>query len=228
MKHIFLTICCLAAGIISATYAEPLRYSITHYTAEDGLSQNTVMYMMQDRKGLMWLASWDGLNVFNGYEFTVYKALAGDHVNLSNNRILTIDADRYGYIWLLAYDYRVHRFDPRTERFEPISATGYEALNIKRITVLPSGSVWLHGDQDEAIRVTTDSVTHATTAEVYSSQSGLFPSQHCYLVHEDSDGNEWLLSDNGIGVIPRGGTTPERFFTASYKSREKNLFIDGL
>lgn len=223
MKHIFLTICCLAAGIISATYAEPLRYSITHYTAEDGLSQNTVMYMMQDHKGLMWLASWDGLNVFNGYEFTVYKALAGDHVNLSNNRILTIDADRYGYIWLLAYDYRVHRFDPRTEQFEPISATGYEALNIKRITVLPSGSVWLHGDQDEAIRVTTDSVTHATTAEVYSSQSGLFPSQHCYLVHEDSDGNEWLLSDNGIGVIPRGGTTPERFFTASYKSREKNL-----
>ena len=67
MKHIFLTICCLAAGIISATYAEPLRYSITHYTADDGLSQNTGMYMMQDRKGIMWLATWDGLNVFNGY-----------------------------------------------------------------------------------------------------------------------------------------------------------------
>lgn len=222
MKHFFLTIYFIVC-IIGAACAVPLRYSVTHYTTEDGLSQNTVMYIMQDKKGLMWLATWDGLNMFNGYEFTVYKALAGDHVNLSNNRIQTIEADRYGYIWLLAYDYRVHRFDPRTEQFEPIYATGYEALNIKKITVLPSGSVWLHGDHDEAIRVTTDSVSYATTAEVYSTQSGMFPSLHCYLVHEDYDGNEWLLSDNGIGVIPRGGTTPERFFTASSKSGGKNL-----
>ena len=184
MKHFFLTIYFIVC-IIGAACAVPLRYSVTHYTTEDGLSQNTVMYIMQDKKGLMWLATWDGLNMFNGYEFTVYKALAGDHVNLSNNRIQTIEADRYGYIWLLAYDYRVHRFDPRTEQFEPIYATGYEALNIKKITVLPSGSVWLHGDHDEAIRVTTDSVSYATTAEVYSTQSGMFPSLHCYLVHED-------------------------------------------
>ena len=222
MKHIFLTLC-LVASIIGAASAAPLRYSITHYTAEDGLSQNTVMYIMQDSKGLIWLATWDGLNMFNGYEFTVYKALAGDHVNLSNNRIQTIEADRYGYIWLLAYDYRVHRFDPRTEQFEPVCATGYEALNIKKITVLPGGSVWLHGDHDEAIRVTTDSVSHEIRTEVYSSQSGMFPSQRCFLVHEDNDGNEWLLSDNGIGVIARGSTTPERFFTASSKSSGKNL-----
>lgn len=222
MKKTFWTIYTLVCCLISGN-ASPVQYSATHYSTEDGLSQNTVMQMMQDSSGVMWLATWDGLNKFDGYHFTVYKALAGDHVDLSNNRIESIQPDRYGYLWLLAYDYRAHRFDPRTEKFTPIYASGYETLNIKKITVLPSGNVWLLGDHDEAIRVTTDPKTHATTTEVYSSRSGLSSSQHCYTVHEDSDGNEWILTDNGIGVIHKGENIPEQFFTASKKSDGQNL-----
>lgn len=51
MKHFFLTIYFIVC-IIGAACAVPLRYSVTHYTTEDGLSQNTVMYIMQDKKGL--------------------------------------------------------------------------------------------------------------------------------------------------------------------------------
>lgn len=222
MKKLLWTICAIACCLLHGN-ASPLRYSVTHYSTEDGLSQNTVMHMMQDEKGVLWLATWDGLNMFDGYHFTVYKAVAGDHVDLSNNRIESIEADRYDYIWLLAYDHRAHRFDPRTETFVPIIANGYEALNIKKITVLPSGSVWLLGDHDEAIRVTTDSVTHETTSEVYSSRSGIFSSQQCYRVHEDADGNEWMLTENGIGVIHKGNHVPEQFFTASQQSGEQNL-----
>ena len=46
----------------------------THYSSEDGLSQNTVMSILQDRKGNIWLATWDGINKFNGYSFKTYKA----------------------------------------------------------------------------------------------------------------------------------------------------------
>ena len=35
--------------------------SFTHYSTEDGLSQNTVMDILQDRQGNMWFTTWDGL-----------------------------------------------------------------------------------------------------------------------------------------------------------------------
>ena len=43
---------------------------------EDGteLSENTVMAMVQDHDGMLWFATWDGINRFDGYDFQVYKA----------------------------------------------------------------------------------------------------------------------------------------------------------
>lgn len=36
--------------------------------------------------------------------------------------------DCYGFLWLLTYDNRVHRFDPRTETFEQVPAAGEEEV----------------------------------------------------------------------------------------------------
>ncbi len=204
--------------------AAPLRYTVTHYSTEDGLSQNTVMYMKQDSRGVMWLATWDGLNAFDGYHFSVFKALAGDHVNLSNNRIETIDTDPYGYIWVLAYDYRAHRFDPRTQHFEPILIPGHESLNIKKITILKSGNIWLLGENDEAIRITTDSTTHHINTALYSALSGNTSSQRCYAIHEDCLGNEWLLTENGIGIIEHGSNFLEQHFSTAHTEQGQQAF----
>ena len=57
----------------------------THYSSEDGLSQNTVMSILQDRKGNIWLATWDGINKFNGYSFKTYKARLDNRIVLSHN-----------------------------------------------------------------------------------------------------------------------------------------------
>ena len=47
--------------------------------------------------------------------------------------------DRYGFLWLLTYDNRVHRFDPKTETFEQVPAAGEEgsAFNVHTIEVMP-------------------------------------------------------------------------------------------
>ena len=36
-----------------------LPHTFTQYTSEDGLSQNTIMSILQDDKGVMWFATWD-------------------------------------------------------------------------------------------------------------------------------------------------------------------------
>nr|WP_320057697.1 two-component regulator propeller domain-containing protein [uncultured Bacteroides sp.] len=185
----------------------------THYSSEDGLSQNTVMSVLQDRKGNMWFATWDGINKFNGYSFKTYKARQGNQITLTNNRVDYIYEDKYDYIWVQSYDNRAHRFNPRTDFFEQVPAMGEgTSFNITSINVLPNGTTWLLTENDGAIRVVTDPHTGKLNSAIYSLKSGLFPSQRVFGVHLDKAGNEWMLTDNGLGMIHSGAQTPVSYF----------------
>ena len=117
----------------------------THYSSEDGLSQNTVMSILQDQKGNLWFSTWDGINRFNGYAFKTYKARQGNLINLTNNRVDQMYEDSNGFLWLLTYDNRAHRFNPYTETFQQVPAADQVGsnFNISTITLFPHGIVWL-------------------------------------------------------------------------------------
>lgn len=196
----------------------------THYSSEDGLSQNTVMSMLQDRKGNLWFSTWDGINRFNGYTFKSYKARQGSFISLTNNRVDQMYEDKYGYLWLLTYDNRAHRFDPRTETFEQVPSAGEEgsSSNVHSIQVLPQGTVWLLTENDGAIRVKTHPKDNRLTVDIYSEKSGLFPASHVYKVYEDEIGHEWMLTDNGLGMLPLDQIKPISFFV---ETKERNTDI---
>ena len=44
-----------------------------HLTTEDGLSNNIVFDLIQDRFGFLWFATDDGLNRFDGYDFKIFR-----------------------------------------------------------------------------------------------------------------------------------------------------------
>ena len=94
----------------------------SHYSSEDGLSQNTVMSILQDKKGMMWFSTWDGINRFDGYTFKSYKASKKNQLPLINNRVDEMVEDGYGFLWLQTYAEQVYRFNPRTEDFELVPA----------------------------------------------------------------------------------------------------------
>ncbi len=188
--------------------------SFTHYSTEDGLSQTTVMSMLQDHKGNLWFATWDGINRFNGYSFMVYKARQGSYISLTNNRVDRFYEDINGCLWMQTYDNRAHRFDPRVETFEQVPAAGEEGsnFNVRDISVLANGVVWLLTDNDGAIRATTLPKTKQVSTSIYSVKSGLLPATYVYKVHLDANGNEWILTDNGLGMIRPGERTPVTYF----------------
>jgi len=72
----------------------------SHLTVDDGLSQSTVFSITQDKFGNMWFATYDGLNCYNGYYFTVYKHNSNDSTTISDNILRVVYADSRGEIWV--------------------------------------------------------------------------------------------------------------------------------
>lgn len=68
---------------------------------EDGLSYRHVTAVVQDHQGLMWIGTRDGLNKFDGYNFTVYSdRKTEDTPAISNNYVHDLSVDRNGKIWI--------------------------------------------------------------------------------------------------------------------------------
>ncbi|MBN1271089.1 MAG: GHKL domain-containing protein [Candidatus Aminicenantes bacterium] len=71
-----------------------------HLTIEDGLSQNSVFCILQDKKGFLWFGTQDGLNKYDGYEFTVLTHELSDPNSLSDSWITCLLEDNKGNIWV--------------------------------------------------------------------------------------------------------------------------------
>ena len=107
----------------------PLRahdhFAVQHYSLQDGLSQNTVMTILQDKEGYMWFGTWDGLNRFDGYDFQVYKAMNNGEKARVNNRVVSIYEDALQQLWWSTYDGHYYRMD-RTR--QQISEQPFDSL----------------------------------------------------------------------------------------------------
>ena len=88
---------CLSFGLLrAASVISAQQLSIRHYDVSDGLAHSHVSAVHQDRKGYLWLATWEGLSRFDGYRFTNY----GERDGLGDPIINAITEDRQGHLWV--------------------------------------------------------------------------------------------------------------------------------
>lgn len=86
-------------------------------TSNDGLSQNSVNAILQDRRGFMWFGTQDGINVYDGYSYLTYKPVAGDSTTLGGNWVYTLLEDSRGWIWAGTYQGGLSCYRPEEDRF---------------------------------------------------------------------------------------------------------------
>ena len=120
MRHYLLAIL-LTLLCCHNSWAAP-HIKITHFNELNGFAQSTVTYAIQDRTGYIWLATWDGLDRYDGYRFKRFKARPGDNSPLKQNRINYIRETKSGKLFCKAGNGNVdsyYLFDKTTERFTP-------------------------------------------------------------------------------------------------------------
>lgn len=69
-------------------------------SVDDGLSQNTVWAIMQDKNNKIWIGTGDGLNRYDGYSFTTYYHTSNDSLSIADNNIRSLCTDAEGTIWV--------------------------------------------------------------------------------------------------------------------------------
>ena len=75
-------------------------FSTEVLSVRDGLSNNYVHNIIQDQYGYMWFATSDGLNVYDGYQITIFKNIPGDTTSLPHNHVHRLLEDTNGIIWI--------------------------------------------------------------------------------------------------------------------------------
>ncbi|MFD2967224.1 ligand-binding sensor domain-containing protein [Sphingobacterium bambusae] len=92
------------------------QYYFKHYQTEDGLAHNSVGAVMQDSKGMIWVATRGGLNRFDGYNFKNFRNKNDRFGYLGNNVITALAEDKDGMLWI-GTGRGIYRYDPFQEVF---------------------------------------------------------------------------------------------------------------
>jgi ligand-binding sensor domain-containing protein/AraC-like DNA-binding protein len=212
LLHSLIVVACLTVMGGSYAYAQKLQASRHHYSTDDGLASNAIAQIIQDDYGYVWLATWNGLSRFDGYNFYNYQTGAGSHVKNMHNRISQLAVDNQQNIWMRMYDGRVfvlkRSIDTFLNPFEDVSGSD-EFRTQKPIFVTSSGDVLIvidgvglyklriEGNQFKSQLITVGDLKISSIAEGYQDDI-------------------WLGTNEGLHRMDASNLTVER----------KGLFLD--
>jgi len=88
-----------------------------HLGLADGLSQSVIHAVLQDHFGFLWVATEDGLNRYDGYNFKTYRPDSEKPEGINDRWITSLIEDSRGYLWVGTRLGGLNRYDPTTDSF---------------------------------------------------------------------------------------------------------------
>ena len=184
---------------VFALQGRDLELRFQHFTVEDGLAQNSVFSILQDRKGFLWVVTEQGLNRFDGYNFTVRKFQFDNPNSLSINYIFSIYEDSRGIIWVGTNGGGLNRFDPAQDKFThyPVTPDNLGSLNnvIHAVYEDRGGNLWIGTGGGGLKEFNRDRQTfmHYPPPRNLPDTSNFI---NC--IREDRSGTLWIGSNHGL------------------------------
>ncbi|MEJ7559015.1 MAG: two-component regulator propeller domain-containing protein [Pedobacter sp.] len=209
------TICLIAVLILGvhAGYTQQQKIDFTSLNTKNGLSSNSVNAILKDRYGLLWFATEDGLNRFDGANFTVYKHRSDDLTGLQANDIKALHEDRMGNLWIGSSGGSLSLYNRSNNSFTNFpAAVGPNSLSsdvVKSICSDVEGYIWVatYGGLD----VFDPRTKISRKLKIPRNENGIDPSLLVSYLYEDSDNRMWIGTNIGLYLYNRVTHTFKHF-----------------
>jgi diguanylate cyclase (GGDEF)-like protein len=221
----------------AATLGNTIRFD--RISRDDGLSQSTGLSIFQDSRGFIWIGTEEGLNRYDGYDFTVYKHDPKDPSSLPDNTIWAIDEDENGDLWIGTGNGGIVRWDFRTDRFHQVPLKSDEdspdrGANVRTLHISRNNVVWVGLRNRDKGLARIDITSGAITRYFHDpSDPASLSSDDVYAIVEDRGGNLWVGTDNGLNRLDPSTGICVRYFNDPGKDdslsddKVRSLFEDN-
>lgn len=209
----------LAAGLIGAllwadtALAQRQAPAFAHLTVDNGLSQNFVTAIAQDRSGFIWVGTkYGGLNRYDGYQFTSYNRRPGDPASLSGSEVTALAVDTTGILWV-GTSAGLNAYDPRTDAFvrrrvRPVEA---DPVRVTAIHCDRAGRLWV-GSSAGLDRLEPGAT--AFTSVRAAADGDATPLGEVRRIREDAAGTLLVGGSAGLAAMVAGRLVPVALRTA--------------
>ena len=186
--------------------AQPL--SFHHIRMENGLPNNSVISITQDKNGFIWLGSTIGLTRCDGIKFKTYKNNQNDTNSLSANHINSLLTDSEGTLWVGTTN-GLDKYNIQKDNFERVWINGGRVGNIYCIYQDSKRQLWV-GTSNGLHIILPDRVRKSMS---FYNTNNYLPGKTVKAIIEDKKGIIWAATDNGLSRIQPGS----KFSFTNYK-----------
>ncbi len=196
---LFLTVLCFTISVHSQVTSN--RFTFDIFTQEDGLPNNQVQCVYQDKKGWLWVGTSQGLSRFDGYSFVNYLPNPSDSSSLRGNLVRIIREDSRGNLLIGTENGGLNVFDRGKERFShPLQQNSpdhlFQDISVNDIEEDKHGNLWLGTDYNILVIDTTGKITPLSPRMVDTEHE--FEGNFIRILQFDQKGKLWIGTNNGI------------------------------
>ncbi len=174
--------------------------SFDKFTQADGLPNNQIQCIYQDRKGWVWLGTSQGLSRFDGYRFVNFIPNPADTTSLSGNLVRVIFEDSQGNLLIGTENGGLNVFDHKKEFFLHPYKNHREfssgEVSVNSITKDRYGNLYI-GTDKSLLKIDTTGKLTRINPESFP-QSNDFSGSFIREVQFDETGNLWIGTTDGL------------------------------
>ncbi len=135
----------LTTPLISVAQSSQVKVKFERLGVNEGLSNTRVTGIVQDSKGYLWIGTDDGLNKYDGYQFTCYRNIPGDSNSFFNNTIKSVFEDSRGTLWVSTDSRGFYYYNRKTDQFIPIKEFSRKGV-FETIRESTNKDLWVAGN----------------------------------------------------------------------------------
>lgn len=98
MKNIYYIV--ILFFVVHHSNGQQKDYNFINFSSKNGLASNTINAILKDKYGFMWFGTEDGLNRFDGLNFTVYRHKDNDSTSIGRGAVMAMVEDKEGNLWV--------------------------------------------------------------------------------------------------------------------------------